>query len=91
MTLVTHFYRPKRARKKKPAVPLTVPRIVTIRRAPPPDEAELPVPSATETPRAKPFSIVTAKKPGKKAKAYDDVGEAALDQTRAFLKRRSGR
>ena len=89
MTLVTPFYRPKRARQKKPAVPLTVPRIVTIRRAPPPDEAELPVPSATETPRAKPFSIVTAKKPGKKA--YDDVGEAALDQTRAFLKRRSGR
>jgi hypothetical protein len=97
MTLVTHFYRPRRARKKKAAVAPTGPRIVTIRRAPPPGEAELPVPSATEaqipeTPRAKPSSIVTAKKPRRKpyngpAARDDDIDEAPLEQARAFLKR----
>lgn len=99
MTLVTHFYRPRRARKKKAAVAPTGPRIVpTIRRAPPPDEDEPPEPSAAteaqipKTPRAKPSSIVTAKKPGRKpyngpAARDDDIDEAPLEQARAFLKK----
>jgi hypothetical protein len=69
MTIVTTHYRYKRPPpKRKPAVPLTGPRIVTLRRAPPPDEAKPPGPSAIEaqipeTPRAKPSSIVSAKNP----------------------------
>jgi hypothetical protein len=59
---------------------------------PPPDDAELPAPSATEaqkpeTPRAKPSSIVT-EKPGKKPyigppARDDDIDEAALERARA--------
>jgi hypothetical protein len=82
MTLVTHFYRPRRARKKKAAVAPTGPRIVpTIRRAPPPDEDEPPEPSAAteaqipKTPRAKPSSIVTAKK----LPALPATGQAAQE------------
>ena len=48
MTLVTHFYRPKRARNKKSAVSLAGPRIVTVRRAAHPTEAEQPAPSRVE-------------------------------------------
>ena len=54
-------------RKKTPAVPLSGPRIIPIRRPPPPDEAEPPKPSAIEAApsRAKPSSIGTTKKPGR--------------------------
>jgi hypothetical protein len=66
-TIVTSHYRPKRARKKKPAVALTGPRITTlIRRAPasPPDEAEQPAPSSEipKVPKTRTV-IVTVKNP----------------------------
>ena len=62
MTIVHHDYRPKRARKKKPAVALTGPRITTIRRAP--DEVVKPseIPERLPRPERRPV-IVTAKHP----------------------------
>jgi hypothetical protein len=67
MTIVTHFYRPNRVRKKKPAVPLTGPRVTSLIRrapAPPSEEAEQPAPSFQigRMPEPRPV-IVTAKIP----------------------------
>ena len=100
MTIVTHFYRPKRARKKKPAVALTGPRITSLIRrvpAPPFDEVEQPVPKIPETTRAKPYSIVTAKNP-RRGRFGDDMtpeeherrGEAAEALFRELVRRAQG-
>ena len=72
MTIVTRFYRPKRARKRKAPVALSVPTIV------PPKGKRTSSRGATKS--DEPSRIVTARNPSRSARSFGDVPDMTPEE-----------